>query len=59
VIEAQTPDEFIYHLINLYPNEVRRAAEKHRSGLRHPPMKLHEYLDCLPPQGLTDSCQAS
>lgn len=57
-IEAQTPDEFIIHLINLSPNQVRSAAEDHRSSLLHPPMTLNEYLDCLCRQGLRDSCQA-
>jgi predicted nucleic acid-binding protein len=57
-IEAQTPDEFVYHLINLYPNQVLGAVEDHRSSMLHPPMNLDEYLDCLRLQGLTDSCQA-
>lgn len=57
-IEAQTPDEFIYHLIDLYPDRVRSAVEDHRSRLLHPPMTLNEYLDCLCRQGLRDSCRA-
>lgn len=57
-IEAQTPDEFVYHLINLDPHQVRRAAEDHRSSMLHPPMTLNEYLDCLCRQGLSNSCHA-
>lgn len=57
-IEAQTPDEFVYHLISLYPNQVQSAAEEHRASMLHPPMTLNEYLDCLCRQGLHDSCAA-
>jgi len=57
-IEAQTPDEFLCHLIGLYPNEVRNATERHRTSLHNPPMSLDDYLDCLKRQGLIDSCQA-
>lgn len=57
-IDAQTPDEFICHLIGLYPNEVRNAAEEHRSRMLNPPMSLEEYLDCLQRQGLICSCRA-
>lgn len=57
-IDAQTPDEFMYHLINLSPNEVRNAAEEHRTSLLNPPMSLDEYIRCLQRQGLNDSCQA-
>ena len=57
-IDAQTPDEFVQHLIDLYPNEVRDAAEEHRASLRNPPMSFDEYLDCLQRQGLIESCES-
>ncbi len=57
-IEAQTPDEFIYHLIGLYPDEVRNAAEIHRSSMSNPSKSVEEYLDSLERQGLTESCRA-
>lgn len=57
-IEAQTPDEFIHQLIGLYPNEVRNAAEEHRSRMNNPPMTLEEYVACLERQGLIESCKA-
>jgi predicted nucleic acid-binding protein len=57
-IDAQTPDEFIRHLIDLYPNEVRDAANEHRTSLLNPPMSFDEYLDCLRRQGLIDCCHA-
>ena len=36
-IEAQHPDEFILHLINLAPGRVLKAAEDHRISLKKPP----------------------
>lgn len=57
-IEAQTPDEFVLHLIGLYPDEVRNAAEEHRCALRNPSKTLDEYLDTLERQGLVESCRA-
>jgi hypothetical protein len=32
-IEAQTPDEFVHHLIDMYPDEVLEAANTHRASL--------------------------
>jgi predicted nucleic acid-binding protein len=57
-IEAQTPDEFVLHLIGLYPDEVRNAAEEHRCSLRNPSKTLDEYLNTLERQGLVESCRA-
>jgi predicted nucleic acid-binding protein len=57
-IEAQTPDEFLLHLIGLYPEEVLNAAEEHRSALRNPAKTLDEYLATLERQGLVESCRA-
>ena len=57
-IEAQTPDEFIFHLIGLYPVEVRNAAEVHRASLLNPPKSLEQYIGCLERQGLVDTCRA-
>ena len=54
-IEAQTPDEFVHHLIDLYPDEVIQAAEMHRASLRNPPKTREEYLNTLERQGLTES----
>lgn len=57
-IEAQTPDEFIHHLIDLYPSEVLQAAETHRASLRNPPKTREEYLSTLERQGLIESVTA-
>jgi hypothetical protein len=57
-IEAQTPDEFILHLIGLYADEVLQAAETHRGSLRNPPKTREEYLRTLERQGLIESVTA-
>jgi hypothetical protein len=57
-MEAQTPDEFIHHLIDLYPDEVLQAAERHRASLRNPPKTREEYLSTLERQGLNESVTA-
>lgn len=54
-IEAQTPDEFITHLIDLYPAEVLQAAEDHRKNLKNPPKTVVEYLASLSQQGLVEA----
>ncbi|MBB5060205.1 putative nucleic acid-binding protein [Granulicella aggregans] len=54
-IEAQTPEDFINHLINLYPAEVLQAAEEHRHSLRNPKKTVEEYLDSLRRQGLVET----
>ena len=52
VIEAQHPDEFISHLLDLNSRLICQAAEKHRLSLRKPPKTTTEYLDTLSQQGL-------
>lgn len=54
-IEAQTPDEFITHLIHLYPAEVLQAAEDHRKSLKNPPKTISDYLASLSRQGLVEA----
>lgn len=51
-IEAQHPDEFIAHLIDLAPTMVYEAAKIIRGRLRNPPMEVDEYLQTLAKQGL-------
>ncbi len=57
-IDVQTPDEFIVHLIGLYPAEVSAAAEEHRTSLRNPSMSREEYLEMLRRQGLIETVNA-
>jgi len=51
-IEAQHPDEFISHLLDLDPGAVCNAAKKQRQALRNPPKSSEEFLDTLLRQGL-------
>lgn len=57
-IEAQHPDEFILHLLDLAPGAVVSAAESHRQSLKNPPRTIAEYLETLERQGLAHSASA-
>ena len=46
-IEAQHPDEFIAHLVDLAPGTVCTAAKRQRQGLKNPPKTVEEYLATL------------
>lgn len=54
-IEAQHPDEFISHLIDLAPGAVCAAAKRQREALKNPPKSVEEFLDALARQGLPDT----
>ena len=54
-IEAQHPDEFIAHLLDLSAADVVGAAQEHRASLKSPPQSADEYLDTLERQGLTQT----
>ena len=54
-IEAQHPDEFVLHLLDLAPDAVVAAAQDHRQSLKNPPKTLSEYLEALERQGLTQT----
>ena len=51
-IEAQHPDEFIGHLLELEPGVVCNAARQQRQAPRNPPKSSREFLDTLLRQGL-------
>lgn len=51
-LEAQHPDEFITHLIDLSPETVCMAIRKHRLSLKNPPKTVGEYLETLKKQSL-------
>ncbi len=51
-MEAQHPDEFIIHLIDLSPGVVCSAVNIHRKRLRNPPKTVEDYLDTLEQQAL-------
>ena len=46
-IEAQHPDEFIVHLLDLAPTVVIAAAQRHRESLKNPAKTVDEYLEML------------
>ena len=46
-IEALHPDNFISHLITLYPEAVLLAAREQRCSLKNPPKTVDEFLDTL------------
>lgn len=52
-MEAQHPDEFIMHLIDLAPEKVYEAVKRHRLTLKSPPKTVDEYLKTLAQQNLT------
>lgn len=54
-IEAQHPDEFITHLIDLAPAVVCAAAKRHRASLKNPPKTVDEYLGALAKQRLPET----
>ncbi len=51
-IEAQHPDEFIGHLLDLDPGAVCNVARLQRQALKNPPKTPEEFLDTLLRQGL-------
>jgi predicted nucleic acid-binding protein len=52
-IEAQHPDEFLTHLIDLAPGSVCAAARTHRLRLKRPQKTVTEYLETLEHQSLS------
>lgn len=51
-IEAQHPDEFIGHVIDLQPEKVCLAVKSIRKRLRNPPQDVDDYLMSLAKQKL-------
>lgn len=51
-IEAQHPDEFVSHLLDLSLPKICRAVQLHRISLKHPPKSTSEYLGTLERQEL-------
>ena len=54
-IEAQHPDEFINHLIDLAPPVVCAAVKRQRMSLKNPPQSVEELLSAYERQGLTQT----
>ena len=57
-IEAQHPDEFICHQIDLAPATVCGAAATIRARLRNPPRSPQEYIDTIEQQRLPQTALA-
>ena len=57
-IEAQTPDLFVLHLIELSPSTVRSVVQAQAGALKDPKMTVGEVLDHLARSGLPRSAAA-
>lgn len=54
-IEAQHPDVFLTHLLDLAPGAVVAAARDQRAALRSPPLSVEDFLDALARQQLAET----
>ena len=54
-IEAQHPDEFIMHLLDLAPNIVCAAVKRQRQNLKNPPRSVGELLETFELQSLAQT----
>jgi hypothetical protein len=57
-IEAQHPDEFVMHLLDLSPGAVYSAVRSQRQMLKNPPRSVREFLDTLLLLGLASTVAA-
>jgi hypothetical protein len=57
-IEAQHPDVFLTHLIDLAPSQVCAAVATIRKRLRNPPRTAAEYIDTIEQQRLPQMASA-
>jgi hypothetical protein len=54
-LEANHPDDFVMHAIDLAPAAIATAVIEQAAALKHPPMSRAELLDTLRAQGLVRS----
>ena len=54
-IEAQHPDEFITHMIDLAPPVVCEAAKRQRMSLKNPPQSVEDLLSAYERQSLAQT----
>jgi hypothetical protein len=54
-IEAQHPDDFVIHLLDLAPGTVCAAVKRQRESLRNPPKSAEELLATFQKQGLSQT----
>ena len=57
-IEAQHPDEFVVHLLDLAPEVVCEAVRLHRQSLKRPPKTVAEFLATLELQEMPRTVEA-
>ena len=57
-IEAQHPDEFVIHLLDLAPDVVCEAVRLHRHSLKRPPKTVAEFLATLELQEMPRTVEA-
>ena len=57
-IEAQHPDEFVIHLLDLAPEVVCEAVRLHRQSLKRPPKTVAEFLATLELQEMPRTVEA-
>ncbi|MBI1313403.1 PIN domain-containing protein [bacterium] len=57
-IEAQHPDDFICHLLDLAPETVCESIRQQRAALKNPPKTVAELLDTLRNEGLPKTAAA-
>jgi hypothetical protein len=54
-IEAQHPDQFVTHLLDLAPTAVYRAVKRQREALKNPPLSAEDLLKTLEKQQLVQT----
>ena len=54
-IDAQHPEKFVLHLLDLAPGAIVASAQINRLSLKNPPKSATEYLATLERQGLTQT----
>lgn len=55
-VDAQHPDEFLRHLLDLAPAKVIATVHETRKSLKNPPKSPSEYLATLENQSLPQTC---
>jgi hypothetical protein len=54
-LEAQHPDDFVFHCIDLAPGRVAQVLAAQSAALKNPPVSVEQVLDRLRAQGLVQS----
>ncbi len=54
-IEAQHPDDFLIHLLDLAPGAVCAAAKRQRAALKNPGLSVDQFLTTLQRQRLPET----